>query len=329
MDNGGGRWMEPRFYEDLNTVKVTFKVDMTGQDVLNSVYIALEDSDGFMQFLPMANNGSGIYSYFTYLSPGDSGAYFFSNDSSLGAREIIPAECALHDGIYRKYKIGNADCEFAYTWATCFPVGIPETVKVTFVVDMTGRDVSNGVWITGEMTGTPWKIRAMTSLGNSLYSYSLDMHPGDSGAYYFMSDDVWGQRETVPSACATWWGSDRGYKIGIRDTIYSYQWGSCESLGLTTSGRDVKVSAAEESFAIEIYPNPARDILYVDYYSPGLDVTMHLLDGLGRLLETQKTSGHRGIAAFNLTAYSSNLYVLKSTDGSQIDYKKIILSKKL
>jgi len=25
MDNGGGRWMEPRFYQDLNAVKVTLK----------------------------------------------------------------------------------------------------------------------------------------------------------------------------------------------------------------------------------------------------------------------------------------------------------------
>ena len=219
MDNGGGRWMEPRFYEDLNTVKVTFKVDMTGQDVSNGVFIALDDTAETIKILPMATIGSGVYSYFTYLSPGDSGAYYFLNDSSLSAREIIPSECAL------------------------------------------------------------------------------------------------------------WNGTDRQYKVSETNNLDAYKWGSCESLGLTTSSRNVIEQEDAESLAIEIYPNPSKGILYVEYSSPGHEVTLQLLDLSGRLLETQKILGHRGTAAFNLTAYSSNLYILKSTDGRQIDYKKIILSK--
>jgi arabinogalactan endo-1,4-beta-galactosidase len=329
MDNGGGRWMEPRFYEDLNTVKVTFKVDMTGQDVSNGVYIAGDMTADSGAIIPMADNGNGIYSYFTYLTPGDSGAFFFLNDSTLSAREAIPGECALWNGTDRKYKIGDTDGEFAFTWATCFPAGIPETVKVTFVVDMSGRDVSNGVWITGQMTGDPWKIKAMTSLGNSLYSYSQDMHPGDSGAYYFMSDDVWGQRESVPSSCATWWSSDRGYKIGIRDTIYSYKWGSCESLGLISHSRNGVVSDENEFLEIAVFPNPAQDVLYVEYSSPGREVTLEMLDVSGRLLESRRNNGARGTASFDLSTYSSNIYVLKSTDGTRFDYKKVILCKSL
>src|SRR3972149_7918683 len=33
MENGGGRFMERHFYEDLEAKKLTFKVDMQGQDV--------------------------------------------------------------------------------------------------------------------------------------------------------------------------------------------------------------------------------------------------------------------------------------------------------
>jgi arabinogalactan endo-1,4-beta-galactosidase len=144
-----------------------------------------------------------------------------------------------------------------------------------------------------------------------------------------MSDDVWGMRESVPSECASWWGTDRGYTIGIRDTVYSYKWGSCESPGLTTSDYDVQASGDKGSFAIEVYPNPAQDILYVNYCSPGQEITIHLPDILGRQLETRLIRGSGGIEVFNPTAYPSNMVVVRSTDACQIDYKKIILSSSL
>ena len=168
----------------------------------------------------MANIGSGIYSYVTYLSPGDSGAFFFLNDSSLGAREIIPSECALHAGIDRKYKIGNADCEFAYTWATCFPVG-------------------------------------------------------------------------------------------------------------TTSSPDDLATEKTKFLTIEIYPNPAQEVLYIKYSSPGRKVTLEMFDLSGRLMESRRNNGARGITSFDLSTYTSSIYVLKSTDGMHFDYKKVILCKSL
>ncbi|HYX07128.1 MAG TPA: glycosyl hydrolase 53 family protein, partial [Bacteroidales bacterium] len=53
MENGGGRWTEPQFYEDLNTVKVTFKVNMTGQDVSKGVFLAADFAGDSL--LPMAD----------------------------------------------------------------------------------------------------------------------------------------------------------------------------------------------------------------------------------------------------------------------------------
>ncbi|MBN2273465.1 MAG: glycosyl hydrolase 53 family protein [Bacteroidales bacterium] len=123
MENGGGRWMEPQFYEDLNTVKVIFKVDMSGQDMSKGVYVAGDITGGSDTLLTMADIGDGIYSCFTYLSPGDSGSFIFLNDSNLTASETVPSACALWDGIKRKYTIGIANTTYAYKWGTCDPPG--------------------------------------------------------------------------------------------------------------------------------------------------------------------------------------------------------------
>ena len=221
MDNGGGRWMEPRFYQDLNTVKVTFKVDMTGQDVSKGVYLALEDTAATLRIFPAAGIGSGIYSYFTYLSPGDSGAYYFLNDSLLSARETIPSECAVWNGTDRKYTVGDADCEFAYTWGTCNPPG----------------------YTSFESDGVAW--------------------------------------------------DDNG------------------------------------SLTVEVYPNPVRNILQVEYSSPGRDVILEMFDASGRLLESRRNNGAQGTATFDMGAFPSNFYVLKSSDGLCFDYKKVILARSL
>jgi arabinogalactan endo-1,4-beta-galactosidase len=118
MENGGGRWTEPLFYENINSVKVTFKVNMTGQDVSKGVYLAGDMIDGATP-VAMAHLGNGIYSWFTYISPGDSGAFYFLNDTLPGARESVPLSCALWNGTDRKYKISETNEEYAFNWGSC------------------------------------------------------------------------------------------------------------------------------------------------------------------------------------------------------------------
>jgi len=123
MANGGGRWMEPHFYENPDAVKVTFKVGMSGQDVSKGVYIAIDMPGDSAAIVPMADLGDDLYSYFTYLAPGDSGSFIFLNDSTLSAGETVPAACALWEGTGRKYGVGQSNTSYAYQWGTCNPPG--------------------------------------------------------------------------------------------------------------------------------------------------------------------------------------------------------------
>lgn len=233
MENGGGRWTNPEFYQDIEAVKVTFKVNMSGQDLSNGVYITGDFTGEPWQIKPMLDEGGNIYSYVTYLSPGATGAYYFLNGNDWNARETVPAECATNSD--RAYTIPTEDVLIAYKWASCEEYGpVVETASVTFKVDMTGQDVSNGVFVTGNFTGDPWQIIAMTEEdGENIYSYTTDVEVGTTGAYVFRNVNNWDDtsKENVPKDCAPQWGTHREYSITTAaDKVYAYKWASCESI---------------------------------------------------------------------------------------------------
>lgn len=104
-------------------------------------------------------------------------------------------------------------------------------VAVTFRVDMAGVSTANGVFITGDFTKNDagnWQFFPMKQVGTStIYTFRTFLNPGQTGAYYFLNDDAWTARETVPSACQGSW-TDRAYTIGTSASQnISYVWGSC------------------------------------------------------------------------------------------------------
>jgi len=124
--------------------------------------------------------------------------------------------------------------------------------KMTFKVGTEDIDVPDKMYITGTMTGEPWIIEPMFHEETDLYNYVTYLPQGDSGAFYFLNDSLWAARETVPTECATWWGTDRGYKIGQNDTVISYKWGTCDPI---EGGNNVFSTNSTEA-DIRVYPNP-------------------------------------------------------------------------
>ena len=101
-------------------------------------------------------------------------------------------------------------------------------VDVTFAVDMTGVDVSAGVYIAGDIN--EWALQEMSSDGGSIYSVTFSVFPGSEGAFYFLNAEDWGARETVPIDCADYWDSDRGYVIPEIGGEIGVVWSSCASI---------------------------------------------------------------------------------------------------
>lgn len=96
-------------------------------------------------------------------------------------------------------------------------------VEVTFTVDMSAANAPG--YITGEFTADAygnWQIIPMIQVGNSsIYTFKTYLTQGQSGAYYYLKDDDWSARETVPEDQQLIW-NDRKYDItttGLTQTI--------------------------------------------------------------------------------------------------------------
>jgi arabinogalactan endo-1,4-beta-galactosidase len=105
-------------------VMVTFKVDMSGIDVSNGVFVTgdLPNENGETWKLnSMILEANSVYSYSTEMKIGDEGAYYFLNDNDWNAREKVPAECIVHWGLDRGFKIpaGSTGETFAFVWSSC------------------------------------------------------------------------------------------------------------------------------------------------------------------------------------------------------------------
>lgn len=324
MDNGGGRWTEPEWYADSNAVKVTFKVDMTGADVTNGVFITGSFTGSPWQIRPMLDEGNGIYSAFTYLAPGTEGGYYFLNGDDFSARETVPADCALWQNTDRQYVIPDHDVLYDFKWSECSTINQPDMVHVTFAVDMTGQNVSNGVYVTGHMTGEPWQIVPAAHLYGQVYAYTQALAPGDEGAYYFLTTDNWSNyldfREDVPPPCDTWYDSDRGYVVPPFDTTFAVVWSSCDNFELSTS-----VIAAENNDAIIAFPNPSADFLTLNLPENDDNYEISFTDLSGRFFKVEEVFKKENTLVLNISNLSAGIYFLKMSNKKASFLKKVII----
>ena len=184
-----------------------------------------------------------------------------------------------------------------------------EKVNVTFKVDMTGIDVSQGVFITGTMTETngDWQIIPMNNEGNNIYSYSLEMFPEDTGAYYFLNANDWGARESVPTECVVYW-QDRGFTVPYQTVVFNHVWASCEELVISINSKQKLYSA---------FPNPFTEDMKLTVLS---ETNYELVDMQGGISE-------RGICKRTCqigTNLSKGVYVMKLVNSDKVQIVTIV-----
>lgn len=138
-----------------------------------------------------------------------------------------------------------------------------EMVEVTFKVDMNGVDVLQGVYITGTMTDINgnWQLAPMTNEGNNIYSYTVNLYPEDTGAYYFLNGNNWTAREVVPDICTVYW-QDRGFKVPHNDLILNHVWATCDELVTGLTSKMTTISAYPNPFTDEIHIKASKHTIY-------------------------------------------------------------------
>ena len=313
--NGGGRWTEPQWYDD-NQVKVGFKVDMFEEDVTNGVYLM---GDFVHEPIEMIQIDEDIYYQYRFLDKGTDGNYYFLNGPDLEHRETVPEDCSGENSIDRPYHIEVSDTVLDHRWSSC-ELSDPDRHlfhEVTFRVNLEGHDLGDGAFITGSFTGDPWQILPMNKETDLIYSYSITLREGRSGAFYFLNQNDWSARETVPESCAPWWGVDRGYEVRNDEVTYSYAFGSCDE--------QVVLSLSDVDQRLVVYPNPTDHLLHVESCEP--INSLRLVDLSGNQIKTVKTDGASMTVDFPVMEIEAGLYILEVVTDSQKLSSGVVISK--
>ncbi|MCJ8163937.1 glycosyl hydrolase 53 family protein [Pontibacter sp. E15-1] len=331
IENGGGRWTNASFYAPQPDKQVTFKVDMTGADASKGVFVTGDFDGPNWQIRPMTHLGNNIYSWSTTLPATAAGGYYFLNGPDWANRETVPAACATMWNKDRGYNVAQST-EFAFKWASCDPI-VPATVPITFKVSMqnSGVNTANGVYLVGEVND--WTFTPMTHEGNQIYSTTLSLKPGESKAYYYITNNSWDNymqyRETVPTACAESNGVDRLLRVPNAAATVGFKWSSCEAIGATLTASPAKKKAIGAG-AASVYPNPTSGQVMISLptHSKGLKVVVLNTAGQQVFLRDHLRTDASGQLSVGLTDLPAGLFLIRVfSEGRSIVNQRLVIQK--
>jgi arabinogalactan endo-1,4-beta-galactosidase len=195
--------------------------------------------------------------------------------------------------------------------------------RVTFKVNMTGIDTTNGVFVTGDFTGVEWQFKRMKKTPDAnIFSFDTLVAGKSSGAFIFYNQKGWSSAfvEKVPTSCAPKWDTHREYVVGDAAKTYFYAWSSCTSQPLEENLP--KVLGAINQRNICIYPNPTTDVIHLSTTTELKNI--HMLDATGRTIKVAILIDESGNSVLDLTHIKSGTYFLYFTENGIKSTHKIV-----
>lgn len=182
--------------------------------------------------------------------------------------------------------------------------------QVKFVVDMTSIDAENGVYVTGDFTGTSWSFMRMNLTENNLYELETTIPGRTTGAYIFYNKEDWSNanREPVPDLCAKIWNTHREYRIKGEEAIFHFSWGRCDQIP-----NEITLSVDDSRSSIFIYPTIANNTITIQGISD--DIKPQLFDTSGKEFFVDSIGEH--VYAVNHLRPGIYLIKLMTSEGEQ------------
>jgi len=197
-------------------VNVTFRVDMSQQTVPpEGVHVTGNFQNWDPGATEMTDSGDDIYVYTQVFNPGDSLEYKYVNGDEWGEDESVPPECAFNNN--RFLEVPDYDTTLlAVCFGSCDTCGNP--VEVIFQVDMSQQTISpDGIHLAGNFQGWDPGSTLMTTVDDSIYTYTQIFTEGNYLEYKFVNGDEWGEDEEVPPECAQ--NNNRYLDVPDTDTV--------------------------------------------------------------------------------------------------------------
>jgi nitrogen fixation protein FixH len=211
---------------EVSASNVTFQVDLTQVNDLyegGAVWVYMDanwneyyeltdtDNDGIYSTTLLREAGTEVFYSYSYQTGADPNSDYVT--------ETVPAECAAENG-FRKMTVAAGDVTLpAVIYGQC-NTSIPETVMVTFQVDMSETEVlNNDVQV---VIKNPWIWTALSDQGEGIWSATVEVNSNATYPYTFVNggQDNWSGEEKVPAECnfGTESAPERHVSVGISDT---------------------------------------------------------------------------------------------------------------
>jgi hypothetical protein len=266
----------------VSPVPVTFRVDMTNEDVSpNGVHIAGELNTvgtwnpGVDEMLPVGNN---IYEITLNLQPGEYEYKFVNGNAWDGAdndNESVPSACATNNNRVVTV-VADEPQTITYCYNQCASECSvnPEPAAITFLVNTADITVSaSGIWLIGNFTDPQWQAGAtqMTDTdGDGIYEATLTVSGPAEFQYKYTNGNpfpggvVDATVEESYDFSIGLCGASNG--IGGFNRIYVRS-GQPETLGVTCYNSCVdcgqNISESSMAFGLTVYPNPTNNQLNI------------------------------------------------------------------
>jgi hypothetical protein len=164
----------------------------------------------------------------------------------------------------------------------------------------------------------------MTDANNdSIFEIDVDL-PIDTIQYKFTTDG-WNVEEILnpgdPCTQTTSTFINRYYIVGGNDTLDAVCWQSCLPCGQASTVGETQHTA------LNIYPNPARDVVYLKWMDNVLpDGTIYLSDPRGRVI-TEKPLSEAVTSGISTANLSTGLYLIHWTQKQQRGQQRLLIQK--
>ncbi len=320
--------------EDCNfPVSVLFKVDMTNEAISpNGVHIAGE----FQNWDPAASqmsddDGDGVFELGFEINVGTY-EFKFVNGNDWGGmandNESIPSSCNVNGN---REIVVSSDTIIQYCYNQCYDICLdyPDPAEIIFTVDMSNEEIEgSGVWIIGNFTDPQWQNGRvqMFELDDypGVYSSSILIDGPEEIAYKFSngepligspfqdgeSFDFAADSCGNPNGIGGW---NRSFtRSGYNESAGIFCYNSCENCNDLNIDFGIGVGEYNESFELNLYPNPAMDFVYFNE-----SVDYRIFSPSGKLV-IKGTGNH-----IDITSLTSGIYYLKSDNNQILKFIKL------
>ncbi len=295
---------------------VTFSVNMSNQTVSPLGVFLAGSFNGFSATADsMILVGNGVYEITLSLDTTLSVQYKFVNGN---AYEAGNAACGVPDGINgfnRVYEVmGTNSVIPTVCFNECSNCYVPAFADVTFSVNMSNQTVSPlGVFLAGSFNGFSATADSMILVGNGVYELTLSLDTTLTVQYKFVNGNAY---ESGNAACGIddgLGGFNREYEVigtnSIIPTVCYNECADCVPVGLLKT----------ETNEFNIYPNPAKDILFVNVNAK--QNQFQIINQLGATILNGTINKNTGIDINNL---ASGIYFISITNNDGVMVKRFI-----